>query len=107
LPPIRTERLILRQSPVSDAEAANQRRNLLEVARYQDWEMPYTLQRAERGMAELVAMDGPVDDKGWSLTVVDAAAPERTLGDLAVEIRWGGRSALVLDGEIHAIQQLI
>lgn len=93
--PIRTERLILRQSLVSDAEAAYQRRNLPEVAVYQDWEMPYTLQRAEQRMADLVAMDGPVDDKGWSLTVVDAAAPERILGDLAVEIRWGGRSALV------------
>ncbi|MBN4047581.1 GNAT family N-acetyltransferase, partial [Acidimicrobiaceae bacterium AH-315-P05] len=93
--PIRTERLILRQSKLSDAQAAYERRNLPEVARYQDWEMPYTLERAERRMAELVAMDGPVDDRGWSLTVVDAAEPERILGDLAVEIRWGGRSALV------------
>ncbi|NOX30675.1 MAG: GNAT family N-acetyltransferase [Actinobacteria bacterium] len=95
LEPIRTERLILRQSRLSDAQAAHERRNLAEVARYQDWEMPYTLERAEKRMADLVAMDGPIDDKGWSLTVVDGSEPERILGDLAVEVRWGGRSAMV------------
>lgn len=93
--PIQTERLILRPSRLSDAQAAFERRNLPEVARYQDWEMPYTLERAEQRMAELVAMDGPTDGEGWSLTVVDAAAPERIMGDLYVGIRWGGRSALV------------
>jgi RimJ/RimL family protein N-acetyltransferase len=93
--PIRTERLILRPSLLSDAEAAYQRRRLPEVARYQDWEMPYTLERAERRMAELVAMDGPVDGEGWSLTVVDAAAPERILGDLYVGIESSGRSGMI------------
>jgi len=93
--PIRTQRLILRQSRLSDAKAAYERRNLPEVARYQDWDMPYTLERAEKRMAELVAMDGPIDDKGWSLTVVDGSDPDRILGDLAVEVRWGGRSAMV------------
>ena len=84
--PIHTERLILRPSRLSDADAAYQRRRLPEVARYQDWEMPFTLERAERRMAEVVAMDGPVDGKGWSLTVVDAAAPGRILGDLYIGI---------------------
>ena len=93
--PIRTERLILRTSLLSDAEAAYERRRLPEVARYQDWEMPYTFERAEQRMAELAAMDGPVDGEGWSLTVVDAAAPERILGDLYVGINWGGRSAMI------------
>ncbi len=93
--PIHTERLILRQSLLTDAEAAYQRRSLPEVARYQDWEMPYTRDRAEKGMAELVAMDGPVDGTGWSLTVVDAANPEVIMGDLYVGVNWGGRSALV------------
>lgn len=91
--PIRTERLILRPSLLGDAEAAFQRRRLPEVARYQDWEMPYTLERAQQRMADVVSMDGPVDGQWWSLTVVDATAPERILGDLAVGITWGGRSA--------------
>ena len=90
---IRTERLILRPPRPSDAEAAYQRRRLPEVARYQNWELPYTLERAEQAMAEVVAMDGPVDGKGWSLTVVDAADPNRVLGDLYIGITWAGRSA--------------
>jgi RimJ/RimL family protein N-acetyltransferase len=93
--PIRTERLILRRPRLSDAEAAYERRSLPEVARYQDWEMPYTMERAERSMARAAAMDGPVDGEGWSITVVDAEAPDRILGDLYVELRWGGRSGFV------------
>jgi RimJ/RimL family protein N-acetyltransferase/ribosomal protein S18 acetylase RimI-like enzyme len=93
--PIRTERLILRRPVLSDAEAAYQRRSLPEVARYQGWEIPYTRERAEKSTAEAVAMDGPTDGQGWTITVVDAAAPDRILGDLCVELRWGGRSAVV------------
>ena len=89
--PIRTERLILRPPRLDDARAAFERRNLSEVARYQDWEMPYTLERAERSMAKAAAMDGPVDGTGWSITVVDAESPDRILGDLYVELRWGSR----------------
>jgi len=90
--PIRTDRLILRAPRLSDAEAAYQRRSLPEVARYQDWEMPYTREQAETSMAKAAAMDGPVDGQGWSITVVDAEAPERIVGDLYVELKWGGRS---------------
>ena len=90
--PIRTERLILRPPRRSDAEAAYQRRSLPEVSRYQDWEMPYTRERAEKSMARTATMDGPVVGEGWTITVVDADAPERIVGDLAVALRWGGRS---------------
>ncbi|MEO6123223.1 MAG: GNAT family N-acetyltransferase [Ilumatobacteraceae bacterium] len=89
--PIRTERLVLRPPRLNDAEAAYQRRSLAEVARYQDWEMPYTRERAERSMARVAAMVGPVPGAGWTITVVDADAPERIVGDLAVELRWEGR----------------
>lgn len=90
--PIRTERLILRRPQLSDAEAAFERRSLPEVARYQDWEMPYTRERAEKSMARSAAMDGPVEGAGWTITVVDAEAPDQILGDVIVELRWGGRS---------------
>lgn len=89
--PIRTERLILRTPVAADADAAYQRRSLEEVARYQDWEMPYTRERAQASTARAAEMGGPADGKVWTITVVDAAAPERILGDLAVELRWGGR----------------
>lgn len=89
--PIRTERLILRAPRIEDADAAFARRNLAEVARFQDWELPYTREQAERSTAKAVEMDGPTDGAGWSLTVVDAASPETILGDLYVELKWGGR----------------
>src|SRR4051812_46533358 len=54
--------------------------------------MPYTLERAERSMAATAAMDGPVVGEVWTITVVDAEAPERIVGDLAVELRWAGRT---------------
>lgn len=92
--PIRTERLILRAPRLSDAEAAYLRRSLPEVARYQDWELPYTLEQADRSMLKAVLIDAPTDGTGWNITVVDAAAPERILGDLYVELKWGGRSAM-------------
>src|SRR5690606_39087086 len=85
--PIRTERLILRRPEPGDVDAAFARRNLAEVARYQDWELPYTREQAERSNAKAVAMDGPTDGRGWSITVVDAAAPERILGDLYCELK--------------------
>jgi RimJ/RimL family protein N-acetyltransferase len=90
---IQTERLMLRPSQLSDTEAAYIRRNLPEVARYQDWELPYTMERTETVMKKLVAMDGPTDGKGWSLTVVDASDPERIMGDFYVGISWSGRCA--------------
>ncbi|MDY7101271.1 MAG: GNAT family N-acetyltransferase [Actinomycetota bacterium] len=93
--PIRTERLVLRRPEPGDAEAAFVRRNLPEVARYQDWELPYTRERAEESTARAAAMDGPVDGEGWSITVVDAAQPDRILGDLYLGLRWGGRSATI------------
>ncbi len=92
--PIHTERLILRRQQLSDADAAYERRSLPEVARYQDWEMPYTRERAEESTARAAAMDGPVDGQGWAVTVVSAAAPEQILGDLYIELRWGGRSGM-------------
>ncbi len=93
--PIHTERLILRPSRLADAQAAFERRNHPDVARYQDWELPYTLERAHNRMAELEAMDGPTVDKGWSLTVVEAANPDRIVGDLATQLLWDGRTATV------------
>src|SRR5688500_3371023 len=53
--------------------------------------MPYTRERAETSTARSVALDGPTEGQGWMITVVDADAPERILGDLIVELRWGGR----------------
>lgn len=89
--PIRTERLIIRRMELADAEAAYERRSLPEVARYQDWVMPYTRERAEKSTAHSAAMEAPEVDKVMNLTVVAADEPAVILGDLAVELRWDGR----------------
>ncbi len=78
---------------MSDLDAAIERRSLPEVAKYQDWEMPYDTERAAEIMAKLVKMDGPENDSGWQATVVDRAEPDRILGDVYVGIEWDGRSA--------------
>ncbi|MGY6501006.1 MAG: GNAT family N-acetyltransferase [Acidimicrobiales bacterium] len=93
--PIRTERLVLRRPQLGDTDTFHERRNLAEVARFQDWELPYTRDQAERSVAAAVALDGPVDGEGWAITVVDADAPERIVGDLYVELKWGGRTGYV------------
>ncbi|HEY4609712.1 MAG TPA: GNAT family N-acetyltransferase [Ilumatobacteraceae bacterium] len=89
--PIRTKRLILRPPVPGDAEAAYERRRLPEVARYQDWEMPYTRERAEKSVAKSMALEQLVDGEGWNITVVDAEAPDRILGDVYVGVKWSGR----------------
>lgn len=93
--PIRTERLLLRPIEPGDAHALAERRNLPQVARYQDWELPYTLERAEQAVSRLAEMDGPEDGSGWSLTVTDAARPDRIMGDVFIGIKWEGRTAEV------------
>lgn len=89
--PIHTERLVIRCPVASDAEAAYERRGLPEVARFQDWTMPYTRERAERSTALCAEMGGPAVGRTWNATVVDAEDPDRILGDLALELRWEGR----------------
>lgn len=92
-------------SPNSSPEVAAryERRNLPEVARYQDWELPYTLERAERSVGTAAKMDGPVEGEDWMLTVVGAADPDQILGDQYVGLRWGGRSGYVSSlPQLHA-----
>ena len=91
--PIRTQRLILRPAQPSDADALFERRRLPDVARYQDWELPYTRTQAEQLVAALIAMDGPVDGEGWAATVAPADNPDQVMGDVYVGLKWGGRSA--------------
>ena len=90
---IRTERLVIRAPQPGDVDAAFARRSLPEVARYQDWEMPYSRERAQRSVERSieVAAQWPNDHRTWNPTVVDAEHPELILGDLAVELRWDGR----------------
>ena len=92
--PIRTGRLLIRPFLSDDAPGLAARRNDPEVARLQTWELPYSLERAEEVVSELVAMEGPVSDEWWMAVVADAESGE-VLGDLALHLTWQGRTAEV------------
>jgi RimJ/RimL family protein N-acetyltransferase len=89
---IRTDRLLLRPVRENDVDAAFERRSDPEVAKYQDWSMPYSRERAEESIARALTVDGPTEDAWWMVTVAD---PDDTvvLGDLVAHLTWQGRSA--------------
>ncbi|HYN34872.1 MAG TPA: GNAT family N-acetyltransferase [Ilumatobacteraceae bacterium] len=89
---LRTDRLLLRSVRASDAISLAARRSDPEVARYQTWIPPYPLDRAEAVIADVMAMDGPVDGEWWMLTIADLA-DTTVFGDLVVHLSWSGRTA--------------
>ncbi len=92
--PLQTDRLLLRPVRASDAAVLAARRSDPDVAKYQTWIPPYPIERAEAMITELMAMDGPVDDDWWTLTVADPS-DTTVFGDLIVKLSWQGRTAEV------------
>lgn len=90
--PIRTERLLLRVPRLPDLDALVDRRNDPQVAKYQDWTLPYETARAQERFDRLLAVDGPTDGEWWMITIAD---PEDSLvyGDLALHLASGRRTA--------------
>lgn len=89
---IKTARLVIRSPRIGDERALWERRNDPEVARYQNWAVPYPESEATASIAEAAALDGPEIDEWWMAIVTDATTGE-TLGDLVLHLSWGGRSA--------------
>jgi RimJ/RimL family protein N-acetyltransferase/ribosomal protein S18 acetylase RimI-like enzyme len=92
--PITTERLLIRPFQADDTQGLVARRNDPDVARFQDWSVPFSLERAEEIVAELVAMEGPENDEWWMAIVSDRESGE-VLGDLALHLSQEGRTAEV------------
>ncbi|MFZ0013288.1 MAG: GNAT family N-acetyltransferase [Acidimicrobiia bacterium] len=91
--PIRTDRLVIRAPASDDLDSLFARRNDPEVARLQDWEFPYPLERATSLIDSVTAMEGPENDEWWMAMV---CLPNGTIvGDLVVNLTWKGRSAEV------------
>jgi RimJ/RimL family protein N-acetyltransferase len=79
---ITTERLVIRPLERTDITELVRYRNLDAVARYQDWQLPYTRDLAHALLDGLEATDGPTTDQWVQLAI---AAPDGgLLGDLAV-----------------------
>jgi RimJ/RimL family protein N-acetyltransferase len=90
--PIRTARLLIRAMIPDDAPGLAARRSDPEVARYQNWTIPYPLERAESMVAAIIAEDGPLNDEWWMGSVCDANSGE-VLGDLVLHLDHEGRTA--------------
>jgi RimJ/RimL family protein N-acetyltransferase len=90
--PIETQRLLLRPAVPEDARLLAERRSDPQVAKYQNWTLPYPLERAEKMVSEIVAMDGPENEEWWMATVCDIDTGE-VLGDLALHLSQESRTA--------------
>ena len=86
---MKTERLILRPLCPGDAPMLSAYRSDPAVARYQGWELPYTIQDAQQLIAE---MAGRVPgDEGWVQIGLESLAESVLLGDVALNT--SGRQA--------------
>ncbi len=75
-----------------DLERLVEYRNQPDVARFQEWEVPYTVELGKRLIDEQAALDGPTND-AWVQLAVELAG--RTIGDVAVGVRDVGRQATI------------
>jgi RimJ/RimL family protein N-acetyltransferase len=85
---------LIRPFEEADIEAYVKRRQDPDVARYQDWELPYPRERGERVVAHVMSLPGPQDDEWWMAVVCDPDSGE-VFGDVGAELSWQGRTAEV------------
>ncbi len=90
--PLETDRLLIRQARLDDAAGVAARRNDPDVARYQAWELPYSLEHAESWLADVEKADGPQIDEWWMGIVILKETGE-DLGEVVCQLTWKGRSA--------------
>jgi RimJ/RimL family protein N-acetyltransferase len=81
---ITTERLVLRRFRAADAETLAGYRSDPEVARYQSWDAPFSLLRAETAVANFMASDP--GKAGWFQYAVERAEDKALIGDVAVHL---------------------
>lgn len=87
-----TDRLRIRPMTVRDASTVVGYRNDDDVARFQDWPMPYSLADAERLTRESELLGGPVAGE-WVNLAIDVDG--RMVGDLAVWIDTSSEFAMI------------
>ncbi|NMO57644.1 GNAT family N-acetyltransferase [Actinoplanes sp. TBRC 11911] len=81
---ITTERLILRRFRKADAPVLAEYRSDPAVARYQSWDAPFPLLRAQTAVANFMASDP--DKAGWFQYAVERVADRTLIGDVAVHL---------------------
>lgn len=81
---IATDRLILRRFRPADAPVLAGYRSDPEVARYQSWDAPFPLAKAETAVANFAASDP--DRPGWFQYAAERISDRVLLGDVAVRV---------------------
>src|SRR5690349_9523554 len=81
---ITTDRLVLRRFRAADAARLAEYRSDPEVARYQSWDAPFSLLRAETAVANFMASDP--DRAGWFQYAIERTADHALIGDVAVHL---------------------
>ena len=81
---ISTQRLLLRRFREADAVALAEYRSDPDVARYQSWDAPFPLLRAETAVATFMASDP--DLPGWFQYAVELTEDGVLIGDVAVHL---------------------
>ncbi len=90
---IETERLVLRRFRAEDAAALAAYRNDPEVARYQSWSVPYSLDKARYSVQTMIAADPSMP--GWFQWAVEHAGERVLIGDVGVNLADNLRQAEV------------
>ncbi|XVU22314.1 GNAT family N-acetyltransferase [Actinoplanes sp. CA-054009] len=88
---IATERLILRRFRPADAPVLAEYRSDPAVARYQSWDAPFPLLRAETAVANFIASDP--DQPGWFQYAIERVAERDLIGDVAVHLHDNAKQA--------------
>ncbi|MGX6603605.1 GNAT family N-acetyltransferase [Micromonosporaceae bacterium Da 78-11] len=81
---LETPRLILRRFRPADAPVLAGYRSDPEVARYQSWDAPFPLLRAQTAVANFIASDP--DKPGWFQWAVERTEDRTLIGDVAVRL---------------------
>ena len=98
--PLTTERLVVGMMRPQHAASLGEYRNHPDIARYQDWTVPFTTEMAERLIEGQSALDGPTNDEWVQLAVELRDGPTHgsaigAIGDVAVGIHDDGRQATI------------
>lgn len=84
---LRTPRLLLRRFAPADAAALAEYRSRPEVARYQSWDAPYPIDRAEAFIAWLGEHHPDETGEWYQLAIAEREAPDRLIGDCGFRSR--------------------
>lgn len=91
--PLSIERFVIRPIRADDVEPLWRRRNDPSTAEFQHWTLPYPRERAQALVDEMVGHDAQLPSDGWMQLAIDDADSGSVIGDLAVGLSFGGRSA--------------